>query len=94
MLKLSKQVIYNKIKQCLVSIPSDICRQEAYEINNAVIDAVNWMQNFWTNENAGKKRLLKSGNQWDGREVCEGGAMVEFCQTKMETQSCKYGFIC
>ena len=26
--------------------------------------------------------------------MCEGGAMVEFCQTKMETRSCKYGFIC
>ena len=55
MLKLSKQVIYNKIKQCLVSILSDICCQEAYEINNAVIDVVNWMQNFWTNENAEKQ---------------------------------------
>ena len=55
MLKLSKQVIYNKIEQCLVSIPSDICCWEAYEINNAVIDAVNWMWNFWTNENAEKQ---------------------------------------
>ena len=25
--------------------------------------------------------------------MCEGGARVKFCQTKMETQSCKYGFI-
>ena len=25
--------------------------------------------------------------------MCEGGAKVQFCQTKMETQSCKYGFI-
>ena len=23
----------------------------------------------------------------------EGGAKVKFCQSKMETQSCKYGFI-
>ena len=23
----------------------------------------------------------------------EAGAKVKFCQTKMETQSCKYGFI-
>ena len=55
MLKLSKQVTYNKIEQCLISIPSDICCQGAYEINNAVNDAVNWMQNFWTNENAEKQ---------------------------------------
>ena len=26
-------------------------------------------------------------------EKCEGGAKVKFCQTKMETQSCKYGFL-
>ena len=55
MLKLNKQVIYNKIKQCLISIPSDICRRGAYEINNAVNDVVNWMWNFQTNENAGKQ---------------------------------------
>ena len=36
MLKLSKQVIYNKIEQCLIGIPSDFCHQEACEINNAV----------------------------------------------------------
>ena len=27
------------------------------------------------------------------REIYEGSAKVKFCQTKMETQSCKYGFI-
>ena len=26
--------------------------------------------------------------------MCVGGAKVKLCQTKMETQSCKYGFIC
>ena len=36
MLKLSKQVIYNKIEQCLISILSDFHRQKACEINNAV----------------------------------------------------------
>ena len=41
MSKLSKQVIYNKIEQCLISILSDICCRGAYEINNAVNDAVN-----------------------------------------------------
>ena len=25
--------------------------------------------------------------------MCEGSAKVEFCQTKMETRSCKHGFI-
>ena len=55
MLKLSKQVVYNKIKQCLISILSDFCHQEACEINNAVNDVVNVMQNFWTNENAEKQ---------------------------------------
>ena len=25
--------------------------------------------------------------------MCEGSAKVKFCQTKMETRSCKYGFI-
>ena len=55
MLKLSKQVIYNKIEQCLISILSDICHWGAYDINNAVNDVINWMQNFWTNENAGKQ---------------------------------------
>ena len=55
MSKLSKQVIYNKIEQGLISIPSDICHQGAYEIKNAVIDVVNWMWNFWTNENAEKQ---------------------------------------
>ena len=55
MSKLSKQFIYNKIEQCLVSIPSDICCRGAYEINNAVNDVVNCMQNFQTNENAGKQ---------------------------------------
>ena len=50
--------MYNKIEQCSVSILSDICHQEAYEINNAVIDVVNWMQNFWTNENA-EKQVVK-----------------------------------
>ena len=36
MLQLSKQVIYNKIEQCLISIPSDFHHREACEINNAV----------------------------------------------------------
>ena len=36
MLKLSKQVIYNKIKQYLIGIPSDFHHWEACEINNAV----------------------------------------------------------
>ena len=40
-----------------------------------------------------ENRSLEPGNQWEGREVCEGRATVEFCQTKMETWSCKYGFI-
>ena len=35
MLELSKQIIYNKIKQCLIGIPSDFCCWEACEINNA-----------------------------------------------------------
>ena len=33
------------------------------------------------------------GDQWKMREMCEGSAEVKFCQTKMETGSCKYGFI-
>ena len=33
------------------------------------------------------------GDQWKMREMYGGGAKVKFCQTKMETQSCKYGFI-
>ena len=37
---------------------------------------------------------MKPGNQWENWEVCEGRAKVKFCQTKMETQRCKYGFIC
>ena len=37
MLKLSKQVNYNKIEQCLISILGDFFRhREACEINNAV----------------------------------------------------------
>ena len=36
MLKLSKQVIYNRIEQCLIGIPSDFHCWEACEINNAV----------------------------------------------------------
>ena len=36
MLELSKQIIYNKIEQCLIGMPSDVCRQKACEINNAV----------------------------------------------------------
>ena len=38
--------------------------------------------------------LLEPNNQWESWEVCEGSAKVKFCQIKMETQSCKYGFIC
>ena len=44
MLRLSEQVIYNKIEQCLIGILSDFHCQEAYEINNAVNDAVNWIK--------------------------------------------------
>ena len=40
-----------------------------------------------------KNWLTKSGNQWEGWEVCEGGTKVKFCQPKMETWSCEYGFI-
>ena len=36
MLRLSEQVVYNKIEQCLISIPSDFYHQEACKINNAV----------------------------------------------------------
>ena len=63
MLKLSKQVIYNKIEQSLISIPSDFCRQEACEINNAV-QMVGYIKcrtfgpmKMWEN------RSLKPGNQ-------------------------------
>ena len=35
-----------------------------------------------------ENQSLEHGNQWEGREVCEGGAKVKFCWTKMETQSC------
>ena len=55
MLKLSKQVIYNKIGQCSIGVPSDFCCREACEIKNAVNDVVNVMQNFRTNENAEKQ---------------------------------------
>ena len=54
MLKLSKQVIYNKIEQCLVSIPSDICCRGAYAVN----DVVNWMWDFRANENSGKSVVV------------------------------------
>ena len=50
------------------------------------------MQNSWTNENAEKS----VGETWlPMRRVRSvwGGAKVKFCQTKMETRSCKYGFI-
>ena len=30
----------------------------------------------------------------EARKSVWGGAKVKFCQTKMETRSCKYGFIC
>ena len=33
------------------------------------------------------------GDQWKMREIYGGGAKVKFCQTKMETWSCEYGFI-
>ena len=60
MLRLSEQVIYNKIEQCLVGIPSDFHHQEACEVNNAVkFNVVNGMQNLRANEN----RSLKLGNQ-------------------------------
>ena len=40
-----------------------------------------------------ENQLAKPGNQWEGREVCEGSARGKFCETKMETWSCKYGYI-
>ena len=40
-----------------------------------------------------KSQSVKPGNQWEGWEVCEGGAKVKFSSAAMETQSCKYGFI-
>ena len=49
--------------------------------------------NIKANQGAGE-RSMYPGDQWKMREMYGGGAKVKFCQTKMETQSCKYGFIC
>ena len=69
MLKLSKWVIYNKIRQCLIGIPSDFLLLRACEINNAVNDAVNWMWDFRANETTWKS-VIVIGNQWEGWKVC------------------------
>ena len=42
---------------------------------------------------AGETGLLKLEGQWAIREMGLGQYWKKICQTNMETQSCKYGFI-
>ena len=51
------------------------------------------MQNFWTNENAGKM-VVETGNQWEDWEVCEGGAKAKFCDIVAGVMASYFGEYC
>ena len=79
---LSKQVIYNKIKQCLISILSDLCHREACEIMNAeecriIICCSKFIMSCRTQGpmKMQKNQLTKPGNQWKAGKCVEGGIL-------------------
>ena len=47
-----------------------------------------------TNEHAEKSVSVSMATNGNARKVCVGGTKVKLYQTKMETQSCKYGSVC
>ena len=72
---LSNQVIYNKIKQGLISIPGDFVIEKHVRLQiGIIISCGKFIMNC---KNQGPIKMqenwsMKPGNQWEGWEVCQG----------------------
>ena len=102
MVILSDEIIYNKIEQGLSYIPGDLVITKHARLGipkmiissgEFIISHESWgpMKRWEKEVTAGKTGLLKLEGQWAIQEMGLGST-EKFCQTKMETRSCKYGF--